>query len=268
MKKYRLQKDNKRRYIVFPSWLQPVYKWEDLTEIITNPLKYDDNARLNYSLEDFVEMGYPKDIQPFELIKGPIGGGIILVYADPDERWLPGGALTFDKGVDIRISEAMEDEICNVTYLEHCHHPGSLACAQKKMKNYLLHASAEHVESMSDRIFWVFGYKSYKRVNREIRGISDVTDYGKHFGLEVKRLSEVPKPILNETANWLDIKDLTYVWFDVKGGGTGFGLHFAILLYIGYRLCSVGGPRMGYAHLLASIEGEPRPFSSGKFRAR
>jgi len=268
MKKYRLQKENERRYIVFPSWLQPTYKWEDLTEIISNPLKYDDNARLNYSLEDFVEMGYPKDIQPFELLKGPVGGGMIVVHAGLYERWLPVGALTFDKGIDICKPQGMFYEECNVSYLEHCHNPGSLACAQKKMKNYSLGASAEHIKSMADRIFWVFGYKSYKRGNREIRGISDVTDYGRHFGLEVKRLSEVPKPILNETANWLDIKDLSYVWFDVKGGGKGFGLHFAILLYIGYHLCSVGGPRMGYAHLLTSIEGEPSPYSSGKFRAR
>ena len=228
-------------------------------------------TRRNRSLDELRDLGYPEKVQPFELIDGPVGGGIILAHIDRDERWLPYRALTFDKGVDLSTPQPMREEErdggvqYNVAFLEATYDPGWALATGKRRKHYQLGSSVEHIESMPDSIFWLIGFKPSKTM-KEIRGLGDIPVWGEHFGLEVERLSELPEEVREETAHWLNTKDNQYAYFSVKGGGNGFGYHFAVAVYIGYHLCVVAGRRMRYIHLLSSIEGEPHLYSSHRFK--
>jgi len=254
--------ERRKKYIVFPSWLQPTYKWEDLPEIISNPLKYDEFHRYNCSVKKQRESSYPEEIQPFELFEGPAGGGIILVYRDSLSRWLPYYALTFDKGVDLSSPYLMlhDDWYSNVAYLEPTSDPGWVLSTGKKPKEYRLGACVEHIESMPDSIFWVVGFEP-TQTGKEIRSLDDVPAWAEHFGLEVERLLELPEAVKDETGWWLKTLKEQFAYFNVSGGGDGFGYHFAVMLYIGLHLRAVAGRRMQSMFLLASIEGKPTPYS-------
>jgi hypothetical protein len=256
--------ERRKKYIVFPSWLQPTYKWEDLPEIISNPLKYDEFHRYNCSVKKQREYSHPEEIQPFELLEGPAGGGIILVYRDSLSRWLPYYALTFDKGVDLSTPELMLEgnwhKNNNVSFLEDTFYSGYWLETGKKRRDYEIGACVEHIESMPDSIFWVVGFEPTK-TGREIRSLDDVPAWAEHFGLKVERLLELPGAVKDETDWWLKTLERQFAYFTVKGGGNGFGYHFAVMLYIGFHLRAVAGRRMRTMFLLASIEGKPTPYS-------
>jgi hypothetical protein len=259
-----LHKEENKTYIVYPSWIQPTYSWGDLPYIIANPWEHNDFTTQTYTTDELRKLGYPEEIQPWELIDGPVGGGIILVYANSLGRWLPCSALTFDKGVDLSSPDSMlhVDFQSNVACLEPTSDLGWILATRKKPKYYPLGASAEHIESMSDLMFWLRGIRPGKK---ELKGLADVPAWCKHFGLDVERLDEPPQPVRDETSHWLD-PHFQYIWFNVKGGGDGFGYHFAVMLYIGYHLAYAAGRRMRTIHLLSSIEGKPNPYSSHKIR--
>jgi len=264
---YTLKKDLRKKYIVLPSWVQPAYSWDEIAGILSNPMDYDDFGRLNYGPEKLIEMGYPEEPQPFELFAGPMGGGVILVHIGANERWLGYGALTFDKGVDLRCPEPMQDEECNnVAYLAPTTYRGWYIDAGKKFKEYRIGASAEHIESMPGSIFWLIGFRPTSSSGR-IKGLSEISAWGEGFGLHVDTLDMPPEQVRQETAQWLNPM-LRYAWYKVEGDGNGFGYHFAVMLYIGLHLASLAGGRTCEMHLLSSIEGTPKPFSSGRCRWR
>jgi hypothetical protein len=248
-----LHKDKKIMYYVYPSWAQLSYKWEDLPRLMSDPLAsgYLDPRH------DWLGLGYPERIQPFQLIDGPVGGGIVVAHKELMEKWLPAAILGSE--ADLAGPRAMSAirENYNVCYLDPRDEPGWELGLGKKQKYYPLGASAEHVESMPDSIFWLVGFRPGKN---QLPGLDDVVGSGKHFGFQVERLDSPPPSLRDETGHWLNSK-YEYAWFGVQGGGDGFGYHFAVLLYIGYHLCVVAGRRMAFVHLLASIEGKPNPYS-------
>jgi hypothetical protein len=263
-----LSREKKKKYIVFPSWLDPTYKWEDVPAIISDPLKYNDFTRLNYTEDDLRRFGYSEEILPFELIDGFAGGGIILIHKSPEQRWLPDGALTFDKGVDLigPAGTAVLDWKCNVAHFENRSDPLWQLELGKKRKNYEMAATPEHIESMPDCVFWLIRFVPTK-TGKQMKGLDDVPGWAKHFGLDVRRLEEPPEPVRKETADWFN-PDFQRAWFEVKDAGDGFGYNFAVMLYIGLHLCSVSPSRMRCMHLLASIEGKPRFFARPLLRSQ
>jgi len=267
-----LKTDNNKKYIVFPSWLQPTYKWDDLPEILSNPFKYDDSSkayrllgRIEEQWEYLRKCGYPERPQDFELLDGPVGGGIIVVDISQNKRWLGYHALTFDKGVDVTSANMMLDGgdwyvKNNVGYLEDTTDPGYWLATGKRRRDFDIAACAEHIESMSDSIIWLVRYERSK-TNKEIRGLEDIAKWAKHFGLEVKRIDRLPEYVKDsELALWCKNSRFQSAFFEVSGGGEKFGFHFAVMLYIGLHLRYVAGRRMSSMFLLAAIEGKPKPY--------
>jgi len=257
-----LKKDLEKQCFVYPSWAKFTYSWEDLPRLLSDPLGSGCVEDLGYTLKDYEKYGWSLEIQPFELIDGPAGGGIILAHIGKDDKgWLP--VLLLYSEANVRSPDAMKAMPTydyNVTYLEPRDEPGVEYGIGKRAKIYSVGVSAEHIESMPDDIFWLL---RTKKSNRKIPGIDEIPQWGEHFGLQVLRLENPPRPVLSETEGWRK-SEFDYCWFTVKGGGQGFGYNFAVMLYIALHLAYVGGRRIRSMHLLSAIEGKPNPYSAGK----
>ncbi len=261
-----LKQDDRKKFIVFPSWIEPAYTWEEVPNILKDPLHHDEFSLRTYGAHGLRKLGYPDIPQKAEVVDGPEGGGLIIVEKSKGEPWLGYGALTFDKGVDILVPGPMVGMKCNVSYLEPTTYSGWWLDKGRRRKSYDVGVSAEHVESALDSIFWAVGFKTVTS-GKEINGLNEVCAWGGHFGLCVKRLPEFPNQLRDEVAVWMS-KELEYVWFAVEGGGNSFGFHFAVMLYVALQLAYVAGKRLWCMHLLTTIEGEPRAFSKRKIDNR
>jgi len=264
-----LRKDTDKKYIVYPSWIEPTYTWEELPEILSDPFEHDEFFKMTYGRSGLCKLGYPSKPQPFDLLAGPVGGGIIVVDISENKRWLGYGALTFDKGVDIAMPQSMKKfKDVNVSYLEPTYDRGWYLNTGIRTRRYNLNmdASAENIESEPDSIYWLIGFKK-RKANKEMKGLSEIPFWGKHFGLNVQRLNEPSKTVESEVFPWLSPL-LQYVWYKVEGGGGGFGYHFAVMLYNALHLARVDTGAMEVMHLLSSIEGKPGPYTSGKCKIR
>jgi hypothetical protein len=247
------------KYYVYPSWAQLSYKWEDLGRHLADPLNSpyirDDPNRRRF---DWKERGWPVPVQPFDMIDGPEGGGIIKAHIKREERWLPEVVLGTEANICcppgmqyFLLSQAFNP--C-VFYLEPFDSPGWQFLSGKKTKLYLCSASLEHVEGDPKKIYWVVGYKKAKR---EIKTLGEIGTWAHHFKLEIRRLPHVPEDLRQEVAPWFISPVYEYVWFDVSGGGEGIGFHFAVVVYVAFHLRKVAGPRIDCMHLVSDIEGKP-----------
>jgi len=95
-----LKIETNKEYLIFPSWLKIAYSWEDIPAMIEDPLKYDESAKWD-TKEKLEGYGYYFDGK-VDLLSGPCGGGIMVPHLPEGKRWGLDGALTFDKGADIR----------------------------------------------------------------------------------------------------------------------------------------------------------------------
>ena len=244
-------------YYVYPSWAEPPYSWSDLSRYLSDPL----NSPLiredpNWRRYDWQELGYPLNVQPFELIDGPAGGGIIRAHIAYEERWLP--AVVLHTGVNIRSPLGMSVlwDLFNqaVLYLEPMDEPGWEFGLGKKKKSYVCGTSPEHADAAGDNVYWVVGFR---RSKGEIRKLDLVPTWAESFGIQAFRLQSIPEALRIETSSWFVDPSYTYTWFTVQGGGSAVGYHYAVVVYLAYHLHFVTGKRMTYMHLVSNIEGKP-----------
>jgi hypothetical protein len=256
-----LRKERKREYFVYPSWAegQLSYSWEDLPKMMADPFRYDEHLRLNYTKEKMLKYGYPEVTQPYDFFKGPLGGGIIIAHINNDEKWLP--ACILIKEATLSAPHPMEtagnSEGHNVRYLDLNGAWNWETGEYRKMKNYIIGISAEHIESEPASQYWLLSMKPGKK---EPSAISDIPVWAYHFGIEMERLSEVPQTVLLEISTWLK-PDFSYIWFKIRQKSDEYGWHFAVMLYIGLHLAYIGKNRIRTLHMLASIEGKPGPYT-------
>jgi hypothetical protein len=200
-----LRRESDRRYFVFPSWAEFSYRWEDLPAYLSDPMNCpvfrDDPNRARISVQTWREYGYTFPIQPFELIDGPAGGGIVCAHIEEDERWLPAAILSSEaslrgpRGTDSVPSERRPP----VHYLEPMDPPGSEFGLCKRPKLYLCSATAEHAEGDPGAVYWVVGYRKGKK---EPKGVSELPQLASHFGLKASVLPCVPERLREEVASW------------------------------------------------------------------
>lgn len=250
-----------RQYLVYPSWLQFAYNWEILPDILSNPLKYDETSIMTYGIEGLYELGYPKQVQPADLLKGPLGGGIIVPHIGPEERWLPFHALGFNKGTTITTPRTLlhyQDLHFSIGFMEHCTHPGSAYQHPTKPKNYDVAISAEHVDSADDNVFWLV----VSRQGRRVPEINELPKWVKSFGCILEEIPFESSVLARNTADWRN-PEFDYSCFKIEGGGTGYGFHLAVMLYFGLHFVSLRRTHLRSIHLLSQIEGKPRLYSDG-----
>jgi hypothetical protein len=255
-----LIREPKRQYFVYPAYAKFQYKWKDLPVLFTDPCKYSESWQTNpFNPKEY---GYPETIQPFELVDGPVGGGIIIAHTGfvgerkIPEKWLP--AIILIEGANLCSPDSMyETKDFNVCYLEPMYNEAADYGVGRQVKQYHIGSTVEHIDSASGRIFWLFKVVPSRK---DMPGLADVPLWAKHFGMEVERMAEIPPKVVAEVGEWLVERDTQYmcICFDVKSSKNSMGYNFAVLIYIGLHLASLAPRRMGRVHLLAEIEGNVR----------
>jgi hypothetical protein len=265
-----LIKENRREYYVYPSWLegQISYSWADLPRMMADPYKYDWYLRSVKVSSDECGKGYPKDIQPYELLTGVVGGGIVVAHIAENERWLPLGILHMDANLCGPApmywrDESGAHELYNAHFLES---NGRWAIEsffetgrRPPTRTHTIGMSAENVESDPDSLYWVV---SMKRSKSEFKLLPEILVWAYHFDIELHRLGEPPHAVAEETSKWQP-PEFDYVWFKVNPKQHQYGYLFAVMMYIGLHLAWVSRKRVRSMHLVGAIEGKPGPYSQG-----
>ncbi len=253
-----LHREPTTTYIVYPSWARFSYRWENLWPLLSAPLR---SGYLDPRPEYWRRLGYPEVPQPFKLIDGPAGGGIVRADFAPPDKWMPGLILSHEASIRRPVGYTAEvvQTIENVRYLEP--NDGPLAgipfapsILKRKAKIYVCGVSAEHVEAAGCSVYWVVGFE---RAKNSHKGISDMPIWAEHFGLKAIRISELPESIRAETASWFVDPAYDHAWFGIESDNAGVGFHFAVVVYLAYHLRRVAGSRMFSMNLVADIEGKP-----------
>ena len=251
-----LIREFKRQYFIYPAYAELNYQWKDLPTFFKDPCRYSDSWQLNPY--DPGEYGYPEKIQPFELIDGPVGGGIIIAHigfmGKVMEKWLP--AIILTEGANLCCPDSMyETKDFNICYLEPIYNRAADYGVEKKVKQYHIGSTVEHIDSASGHVYWLFNLVPG---HKNIQAIKSVPLWAKHFGLEVERISKIPEEVATEIDEWLLERNTQYICFDVKSCKDSMGYNFAVLVYIGLHLASLAPRRIKRVHLLAEIEGKIR----------
>jgi len=259
-----LYQETNRNFIVYPSWAQSRAKWEELPRLFADPL----NSGFLPRRWDPRRSGWPFPVQPYELIGGPEGGGVIVWYGvESRGGWLPSLIVGSEANMPspngmgsyyLERHDTNPDE-GRVCYLEP-NPPGSEVGIVKKPPNIRPGLSFEHADSAADKLHWVVRFKRSRKPASELKELSSAPDWALHFGLEARRLTSAPPEALQaETDPWFTDPEYESAWFEVSGGGDGVGYQFAVVVYIGNHLRWVAGPRIESMHLIAQIEGKPNP---------
>jgi hypothetical protein len=249
-----LHKEPFHNYIAYPSWANPSYCWSDLPRLLADPIGsgYLEPGR---SLEYYLSLGFPRDPQPYRLVNGPVGGGIIMWEGDPlaggGWKWLPIAILGSE--ANLRVPPGMENIFASSGVQVVAIEPWSIPF-ERKSRIYRCGASTEHADSAGDSIYWILCTRGAVERIKRVREISSIAA---GFELQATPLSQVPDALLAETAPWFSDAPHSRTWFEVKGGGDGLGYHFAVLVYVAYHLRWVAGPKVLSVHLVANIEGKP-----------
>jgi hypothetical protein len=255
-----LRMEKKREYYIYPSWAegQLSYNWDDLPKIMKNPYEYDRFLREQYTIEQVWAKGYPKEIQPCDLISGPMKGGIIVAHISSDEKWLP--ICPFLSEANLCLPHPMEvgtlPQFQNAHYLDLRSLRDDETGEFHHRKNYTMGISAEHIESDPQSQYW---FLSMRQGTKEPKPITDIPVWAYHFGIEMERIEHLPDCVRKEISGWLK-PDFDYVWFKIRQKDDRYGWHFAVMMYIGLHLAYVARSRVRTMHLLASLEAKYGPY--------
>jgi hypothetical protein len=239
------------KYIVYPSWAELSYKWEDLPWLLAHPLE----SGYVEPDKDWRRLGYPETIAPCSSIGGPFGGGIIIADNVP-RMWMP--VLVLRKEANLCPPQGLlisSDQLpCWVGYLEPFDDPLLNALEGKpRTRNYVCSATPENIEAEPDSHYWVVAFEGKKEPN----GLGELPTWALQFGLDVSRIAGVPQALREETSDWFRNPGQTFVWYVVRDCKPLVGYCFAIVVYLALHLREIAGRRMRSMHMLAGIEGKP-----------
>lgn len=255
-----LKMEKKCKYYIYPSWAegQLSYKWDDLPDQLADPYKYADTMSENYTIDNLCSLGYPKKIQPYDLIEGPVKGGIIVAHISLQEKWLPASIL--NQEANLCLPHPMEvgtlSQFQNAYYLDLRSLRDMETGEFQRRKNYTIGISAEHIESEPESQYWLLSLKPGKK---EPKAIAEIPVWAYHFGIEMERTEQLPNCVQEEISNWLK-PGFDYIWFKIRQKDDRYGWHFAVMMYIGLHLAYVAKSRVRTMHMLASLEAKYGPY--------
>lgn len=251
----------RRRYYIYPSCCCFRYSFDELGTVLGNPIGCSAVPERDVYYQC---LGYPLDIQPFEMLPSRHGGGIIVAHAgvEPDERWLPDcvlGSIADVRAPDgmmgFRRSSARSSFRAHVSVLEPQSDPFAEYPTRDGRTFQLCYATPENVDSCANETYWVVEVKPGRAANLVLESIPDVA---RDFGVNLDRVVDLPQALKEETSDWF--LDTTYrrEWYRASSASQGVGLNFAIIVFCGLHFRNLpGGSCLRAVHLLGSIEGRP-----------
>ena len=252
-----LIKEAERNFIVYPSWAEMEGRWGDLRRYFADPLH---SGFLEPDF-DYRRFGYPEEIQPYQLIDGPEGGGIIMWRGDPYRgRWLP--LCVVDSGANLRTPNGVRNLLLDddphapyVAFLEPYENP--LAAGRRSgTRVYNTALSYENADAAGEGVHWIVQYSRPRRPGSgDPRAAADRRS--RAFGVDVRRLGDAPRPGAGGNGPWFAGDDNESTWYSATSADSGLGFQFAVLVYVGNHLRHVAGAAMDSMHLVARIEAEP-----------
>jgi hypothetical protein len=250
-------------YIVYPTWAEFSYRWEDLPRLLSDPMKsgYLPPGR---DPQYFLDFGYTMPPQPFTLVDGPEGGGIIMWKGDPHEgrgwRWLPIVVLTSEADLrrPIGMDGLREKFDAQVVAMEP--HGGGF----RRPNLYTCPVTTEHAYEARNDTYWMICSRTEES---RIKGLNAIQNWAKTFGLAGTRLIEIPSSLLGQVDRWIPDPKYRRIWYRIDGGGDDVGFHFAVLVYVAYHLRWLARRHIVSMHLISRIEGEPNSLPTWNWEA-
>ena len=241
--------------IVYPSWSRFSYGWEGLGQALRSPLEsgYIDRGR------DWRRLGYPETVQPFSLVNGSEGGGIICVYVPHTQKWMPNLILTKEADILKPPGEMSDIDGKNINVFYLSQNPGLLSSllpskAPTLARERICATSVEHLDVAGDLVYWVLGYRGGKR---NVVPIDRVMGMAQAFGIDLRVLGDLEIPSSREFRDWFVDAKIKYIWFISKTKTTDIDLIYSQFVYIAYDIVGVIGSKMFSLNLIATIEGQP-----------
>jgi hypothetical protein len=251
-----LHKQRLHNYIVYPSWAKLSYRWKDLPRLLSDPM-HSGYMPPGRDLQYFLDCGYPIAPQPFTMLDGPVGGGIIEWEGDPHAgrgwRWLP--IIILRSEADLRPPNGMLGQKLDAQVVGIEPHGGGL----ERPKLHTCAATIEHIDAADDDVYWVLCSSSK---GDRIKGLEALPEWAKSFGLAVERMSDVHPAVREQFDSWIREPEFGRRWYRIVGGGDELGFHFAVLVYFAYHLRWLAGKRIVSMHLVSCIEGKPNMLPS------
>ena len=170
-----LTRETDRNFVVYPSWAELAARWVDLPRYFADPLA---SGFLDPNF-DYRRFGYPEAIQPYQLIDGPAGGGLVAWWGDPYRgRFLPLTILhgskrqgadepdQFHRGANIlepngvrNLSPDHDPHAPWVCFLEPYENRHWKLGIGKRTTIYNTSLSYEHVDAAEASVYWVVRHK-------------------------------------------------------------------------------------------------------------
>lgn len=258
-----LKNEIERSYFVYPSWANPPYLWDELPQLLHDPL----NSGLieNTDPEYWAKLGYQPENPEFQFLKGAFGGGVFWVEDHPLEidhsspiptskRWLYQNVLSSGDTQLTCVDELLpysREVGCSVDYLEARETAETSLGLAPKPKTYSINGTIEHLGVDIDHIFWAV---RIKRGKRTIKGLTELAPIASDFGIELNLMNSPDEKLSSITEPWFVHPDRETQWYEVRSQNEGVGFHFALAVYAGFHLRYIGGPRIRSIHLIANLE--------------
>jgi len=243
-----LRIDSLKHYIVYPPWAEFTYRWDNLLQILSDPLSS------GYLERDkpWAKYGFPPKVQPFELLSGGVNNGIIIAHTG-DHRWLPG--IVLSKEADIiqpdRIGLMLGIFEPPVYYLRPRRTGEVMLGLERPKKKFLCSFGIEHVETEAGISYWIVLSKG--DISKETKRIEEI---GANFRLNIQQHTDLPT-LPASFMDWLEYHGGQCTCFRVQHETDDVGFLLASMYYTGFYLKSVLPRKISHLCLAASVEGKP-----------
>lgn len=259
--------DPSKQYIVYPSWAQFSYRWRDLPKLLRDPLSTKYLAKRN----DWMELGYSRITDNFELIDGPFGNGIIAhdqskIIDVPNRKfWLPTALLGSEAYFrnPPGVSSVYDTQYQFVSYLSPKPSDDVLLGLKREVEDPMPGFSLEPMEGGADGCALLC-------IGRT--GSSALTEDLQQLPLFLRALDIKSELITNESMdelpriesiqNFLAKWKLNGCWYFLDAAGYDVGHLFAVVVYLGSWLRHVNGSRIKTCHMATRLPQEFGPHCS------
>lgn len=243
------------KYYVFPSWADLGIKWDDLKQVFDDSVNH---GQMDINTVNWLKSigRYPLTMPPYQLVRGPAGGGIVITD-EMDCEQPPAVFHLLSRIAGSRRPDGLPiggaDNIPSVTVLE-ARGDLHLILGRKIAAPHYCSIGLEHVDAASGDVFWVIEHSASG--SNEIP-VDLLADWARTFGFGVTPMVPAAR-MTDETKHWGSEVRSQRTWLHIKSDSTSAGLHLAVVVYVAYAMKKRLGRKLHSMTLVSHIEGQPR----------